>query len=139
MTETEEAAVAPRDPLAGDMTVTAITVFVDDLEGCRTFYADVFGQTPIYEDEGSTAYRFGATVVNLLRVELADELVAPATPAAPGDARYVLTIGVDDVDATCTRLVDRGVRLLNGPMDRPWGIRTASFVDPAGQVWEIAR
>ena len=33
----------------------------------------------------------------------------------------------------------RGVELLNGPMDRPWGIRTAAFADPAGHIWEIAQ
>jgi uncharacterized glyoxalase superfamily protein PhnB len=32
----------------------------------------------------------------------------------------------------------RGVKLLNGPIDRPWGPRTASFMDPAGHIWEIA-
>jgi uncharacterized glyoxalase superfamily protein PhnB len=32
----------------------------------------------------------------------------------------------------------RGAELVNGPMDRPWGIRTASFRDPAGHLWEIA-
>jgi uncharacterized glyoxalase superfamily protein PhnB len=24
-------------------------------------------------------------------------------------------------------------------MDRPWGIRTASFRDPGGHIWEIAQ
>jgi lactoylglutathione lyase len=24
-------------------------------------------------------------------------------------------------------------------MDRPWGIRTASFRDPGGHIWEIAK
>jgi lactoylglutathione lyase len=23
-------------------------------------------------------------------------------------------------------------------MDRPWGIRTASFRDPGGHIWEVA-
>ena len=32
----------------------------------------------------------------------------------------------------------RGVELLNGPMDRPWGLRTANFRDPAGYIWELA-
>jgi uncharacterized glyoxalase superfamily protein PhnB len=48
------------------------------------------------------------------------------------------TLEVDDVDATCAMLTARGVELLNGPMDRPWGIRTASFMDPAGHIWEVA-
>ncbi|WP_327708831.1 hypothetical protein OG912_08485 [Streptomyces sp. NBC_00464] len=36
-------------------------------------------------------------------------------------------------------LADRGVTLLNGPVDRPWGIRTAGFRDPGGHIREIAR
>jgi uncharacterized glyoxalase superfamily protein PhnB len=43
------------------------------------------------------------------------------------------------VDAVCVELDRKGVALLNGPMDRPWGVRTASFTDPAGNVWEIAQ
>ncbi len=49
------------------------------------------------------------------------------------------TITVDDVDATCAELTARGVELINGPMNRPWGIRTACFADPAGNIWEIAK
>ena len=64
----------------------------------------------------------------------------PAVVAPPAaGSRMVFTIGVDDVDAMCEVLAARGVELLNGPMDRPWGIRTASFVDPAGYIWEIAK
>ena len=58
-------------------------------------------------------------------------------PASDG-ARMVLTVGVDDVDAVCAELAAKGVELLNGPMDRPWGIRTASFRDPSGHIWELA-
>ncbi len=49
-----------------------------------------------------------------------------------------LTITVDDVDAAAALVVSRGAELLNGPQDRPWGIRTACFRDPSGHVWEIA-
>ncbi|MEV6805296.1 hypothetical protein [Streptomyces sp. NPDC051129] len=28
---------------------------------------------------------------------------------------------------------------LIGPMNRPWGIRTASFKDPGGRIWEVAQ
>lgn len=50
----------------------------------------------------------------------------------------MLAVFVDDVDAACIELAQHGV-LLNGPVDRPWGMRSASFTDPAGHVWEIAR
>jgi len=45
---------------------------------------------------------------------------------------------VDDVDAMCAELKSRGVKMLNGPIDRPWGVRTASFMDPAGHIY-VAR
>jgi uncharacterized glyoxalase superfamily protein PhnB len=60
---------------------------------------------------------------------------------APKEAgcRFQFTIEVEDVDVMCSELKRRGVTLLNGPMDRPWGIRTASFRDPGGHIWEIAK
>jgi uncharacterized glyoxalase superfamily protein PhnB len=54
-------------------------------------------------------------------------------------SRLVFTIHVDDVDAMCAELTAHGVVLLNGPMNRPWGVRTASFIDPGGHIWEIAK
>jgi catechol 2,3-dioxygenase-like lactoylglutathione lyase family enzyme len=120
--------------------ISAITLFVEDLAATKQFYQEVFGLPVHYEDEASSVFNFGNAVINLLMVEEAPALIAPA-PVAPPDAgsRFQFTIGVDDVDAMCAELARRGVTLLNGPMDRPWGIRTASFMDPAGHIWEIAK
>ncbi len=119
--------------------ITAITLFVEDLAQARRFYESVFELPVHFEDSSSVVFRFGTTVVDLLAVTEAPELVAPAAVGGPeAGTRFQLTLEVDDVDAVCARLAERGVRLLNGPMDRPWGIRTASFRDPAGHVWEIA-
>jgi uncharacterized glyoxalase superfamily protein PhnB len=93
----------------------------------------------MFEDDNSAVFNFESSVVNLLKTSGVPELIGPAQ-MAPRDAgsRVVLTLGVDDVDRLCADLGARGVQLLNGPMDRPWGIRTASFRDPDGYVWEIA-
>ena len=120
--------------------ISAITLFVEDLAATKQFYQEVFGLPVHFEDPNSAVFKFGNTLVNLLEVSEAPELVEPASVASPGaGARFVLTIEVDDVDATCAELRRRGVELLNGPMDRPWGVRTASFRDPAGYIWEIAK
>ena len=120
--------------------ISAITLFVEDLEEAKRFYGEVFGLTITYEDDDSAVFDFGNAIINLLRTEAAGELIAPAPVAsAAHGARAQFTIEVDDVDALSAELVGRGVELLNGPMDRPWGIRTASFRDPAGHIWEIAR
>jgi lactoylglutathione lyase len=120
--------------------ISAITLFVEDLEATKGFYRDVFGVPMTYEDEASAVFEFGNTMINLLKATEAVELVAPApVGAADTGPRMQFTMTVDDVDATCDELRRRGVELLNGPMDRPWGIRTASFRDPAGHIWEIAK
>ena len=78
-------------------------------------------------------------MINLLHVSEAPELIHPATVAsAESGTRLQFTIQVDDVDSMCAELSRRGADLLNGPMDRPWGVRTACFRDPAGHIWEIA-
>ena len=120
-------------------SIFAITLFVEDLEAAKAYYQKVFNLPVVFEDLNSAVFEFGSTLINLLRITEAKELVEPATVASrEAGSRSVFTIHVDDVDAMCVKLTARGVTLLNGPMDRPWGIRTASFRDPGGHIWEIA-
>jgi lactoylglutathione lyase len=120
--------------------IGAITLFFEDLDAARAFYTEVFRLPVVYEDADSTVFRLGETLLNLLNAREAPALVEPAAVAAPdAGVRFQFTLEVDDVDAMCAELERRGVTLLNGPMDRPWGIRTASFRDPGGHIWEIAQ
>lgn len=121
-------------------SIGAITLFVEDPQRSKAFYDAIFEAPVLFEDDDSVAYRFGQTIVNLLASSAAPELIEPALVADRGaGARFQLTIWVDDADAVCALLVERGVTLLNGPVDRPWGVRTASFADPDGHIWEIAQ
>ena len=120
--------------------IAAITLFVANVPAARRFYQNAFGLTPVFEDGDSVVFKIGTTLVNLLMDSAAAELIEPAAVAHRDDgARLQLTIKVEDVDAMCLELAARGVPLLNGPVDRPWGPRTASFMDLDGHVWEIAR
>jgi len=115
-------------------------LFVEDLEAAREYYKKVFGLPVEYEDRDSTVFKFGDTMINLLRISEAQGLIEPAKVASrEAGSRFVFTISVKDVDAMCAELTSRGVELLNDPIDRPWGIRTASFMDPDGYIWEIAK
>jgi lactoylglutathione lyase len=120
-------------------TLGAITLFVRDRQRARDFYARMLAAEPIFEDDTSAAFRLDNVIVNLLVSESADELITPAPVAdANSGAAFQLTLEVTDVDATCRELAQRGIALLNGPMDRRWGVRTAAFEDPDGHVWEVA-
>ena len=119
--------------------IYAITLFVEDLHATKQFYQTVFDLPIVFEDGNSAVFKFGSSLVNLLKIEEADELIEPAKVASRlAGSQFVFTLHVEDVDAMCKKLIARGVELLNGPIDRPWGIRTASFKDPGGYIWEIA-
>jgi len=121
-------------------SIDAITLFVEDLEQSKLFYQDVFGLSVLFEDQNSAVFRFENTLINLLKIPAARDLIAPGVVASPGaGSRCQFSVPVDDVDAACAELAARGVELLNGPMNRPWGIRTASFADPGGHIWEFAQ
>jgi lactoylglutathione lyase len=102
--------------------ISAVTLFVEDLKAAKAFYERTFGLPIHFEDDVSAVFNFGNALVNLLQADAARELVTPAPVASP-DAGARIQFTID----------------LNGPMDRPWGIRTASFRDPGGHIWEIAK
>lgn len=121
-------------------TIGAITLLVEDLPATRSFYHDVFGKDVMWDDANSAGFRFGDTIINLLQIDQGPDLIGPAKVATPeSGARMQLTIWVEDADATIAVLQARGVELINGPIDRHWGQRTAAFADPAGHIWEIAQ
>jgi lactoylglutathione lyase len=117
-----------------------ITLFVEDLATAKAFYNDVFGLETIYQDDVSAVVKLQNLMINLLQISEAGDMMKPALVAGVGSgARLLMTIKVEDATAVCAELKQHGVVLLSGPIDRPWGRRTASFADPAGNVWEIAQ
>lgn len=121
-------------------SVGAITLFVEDLPRAKSFYRDVFDLPIVWEDESSAVFKLDNTVINLLDVSEAHGLIEPGVVAGPeAGSRFMFSIWVDDTDAVCAELEQRGVTLLNGPIDRAWGKRTAAFADPGGHIWEIAQ
>jgi lactoylglutathione lyase len=117
-----------------------ITFYVESAQTAKTFYQDVFGLQVIYEDEVSAVLQLKNLMINLLQESEAPKLIEPAAVAdRQAGSRLLLTIQVADAEAVCAQLREHGVTLLNGPVDRPWGRRTAAFADPDGNVWEIAQ
>jgi lactoylglutathione lyase len=120
--------------------VSAISLFVEDLSAAKSFYKDVFGVDVVFEDDSSVCVKFDHVFVNLLLVTAAQEQVEPGIVAGrDAGSRFQLSVWVDDVDAACALLQQRGANLLTGPTNREWGMRTATFTDPAGHSWEIAQ
>jgi lactoylglutathione lyase len=120
--------------------IGAITLFVADPQRSKEFYARAFDLPVVYEDDVAATLKMGNLLLNLLKISEAAELIEPAKVGTSAEgSRFQLTIWVEDADAESASLTAKGVALLNGPMDRPWGVRTAAFADPDGHAWEIAQ
>ena len=65
--------------------IAAITLFVEDLAAARQFYQHVFDLPVHFEDPHSAVFKFGDTLINLLSIEHASELIGPAA-VAPREA-----------------------------------------------------
>ena len=59
----------------------AITLFAEDLAAAREFYQDVVELPLVFEDPNSAVFRLGDTLLNLLKISEARELIEPARVA----------------------------------------------------------
>ncbi len=85
-------------------------------------------------------FHLGDTLIILCDIASAQDQIAPARVARrDAGSRLQMTIFVDDANAICADLARRGAKLINGPIDRPHGKRTACFADPGGHIWEVAQ
>ena len=125
--------------------IGAMTLHVADLGRAKQFYEQVFGLPVQHEDEESVMFRFGKMYVFLHSAAVVDGAAVADGPPTGAVLASALTgagqfaIIVEDVDAVTADLEALGVPLLSGPSDRDWGMRTVTFADPGGHVWEIAQ
>jgi lactoylglutathione lyase len=118
----------------------AITLFVGDPQASKEFYGRVFDASPIFEADDAVTLKIGDVLLNLLADSSAGELIEPAAVGTrDAGARAQFTVWVDDAEAAFNELKSRNIEFLNGPIDRPWGVRTAAFSDPDGHMWELAQ
>jgi uncharacterized glyoxalase superfamily protein PhnB len=119
--------------------VNVITLFVEDTSRSKEFYERVFDVAGIDEGHGTVILPFGNVLLRLLgRAEAESEMLRQVPVADPSSGTTAqLGFGVDDADAYCAELAERGVSIVYGPVDRPWGRRNAGFRDPDGHVWQF--
>lgn len=111
-------------------------LYVEDLERSVEFYRDVIGLPYKFTDAGYAEFGTDGTRFALYERRRAEWLTGQAV--TPGPAAEIVLV-VEDVDACAARLAARGVTVLSGPADRPWGHRTVHVADPDGFVVEFAQ
>jgi catechol 2,3-dioxygenase-like lactoylglutathione lyase family enzyme len=118
--------------------IGAMTLFVPDLDRATEFYQEVFGLQANHLEADTTMFKFKDLYVFLHKAAAA-QVQVPEVQAEAQKGAGQFAIIVDDVDAVCAELTARGVEVITGPADRPWGMRTVTFADPGGHIWEIAQ
>lgn len=119
--------------------IIATVVFVRDLARCTTFYRDTLKLLYTGSDADSSTFLLQERYLILLSVSGAANLLGSDSNEIKIDGipRVVLAAGVEDVDAAYEALKAEGVTFLRPPTDQTWGLRTAHFADPEGNLWEI--
>jgi predicted enzyme related to lactoylglutathione lyase len=121
-------------PLRG---IATISLWADDLETAKNWYAKLLGIAPYFERTlpGATRPSYYEFRIGDYQQELGliDKRFVPAEIKA-GPAGVVVYWHVDNVAATYRRLLDLGAQAVEPPQDRGEGFVTASVIDPFGNV-----
>jgi predicted enzyme related to lactoylglutathione lyase len=112
------------------MTVTRIiaNLTAPDPIGLAKFYEEVFELDQPF-DMGWIAFLNKETTQ---KIEL-----HTASQGAPGQELPVISIGVDDLDATEAAVRAAGAAVVYGPATEDWGLRRFFFRDPAGNLVNV--
>jgi catechol 2,3-dioxygenase-like lactoylglutathione lyase family enzyme len=120
--------------------VDVVNLPATDLAATKRFYQEILGLPLAFEDDTTAVFHLENLMICLTGPAKFAELITPAAVGgAEAGARCTLSMFVEDVDAACRELAERGVVMLNGPVNRAWGMRTACFADPAGHIWEMGQ
>jgi len=125
-----------------DFTFTHYRLLVKDYKACFDFYTRVLGFSVAWGNEttGYAELDTGATRLSIFTRSDMSEVVGTSGLPCEETCQDSSTIifRVDEVDAACRYLLEKGVILVTEPVDRSeWGIRTAHFRDPDGNLVEI--
>ena len=121
------------------MEFSQVVLKVTRWEPCVRFYRDLCECEIVGGDAGGPVAYFAS---GGQRFALLDEKVAAALllggAQTPGSPRVTFAFRTEDVDATCRRFREAGVRFTIEPRDfDAWGVRSSLCEDPDGNPVEI--
>lgn len=111
-------------------------IFARQMRAMREFYGTTLG-FPLHKELGSrwVEFRVGSNLLALTeRGALFDD---PSPPIGVLSLQLAFRVAPSEVATCAATLRDRGVTIISGPTDQPFGHRTLFFRDPDGNVLEI--
>jgi lactoylglutathione lyase len=124
------------DPKLPIRSLDYTVIFARQMPRMREFYGTVLGFA-LHRELGAqwVEYRVGSNILALTeRGAVFDD---PAPPVGVLSLQLAFRVAPSEVAACASTLSERGVTIVSGPTDQPWGHRTLFFRDPDGNVLEI--
>lgn len=106
-----------------------VQMYTKEYERLRWFYEDILQLPVLLSRETSEEDRVRVYGAASGQIEL---IYAPDWMEFPGSNGLTLQIQVEDVDAYCKSIMEKGYAIKRGPQDQFWGHRNAKIVDPGG-------
>ena len=124
------------DPAIPIRSLDYTVIFARQMSAMREFYGATLG-LPVHRQLSPNwvEFRIGSSLLALTeRGGLFDD---PAPPIGVLSVQLAFRVAPGEVATCASTLRDRGVTIISGPTDRPFGHRTLFFRDPDGKVLEI--
>lgn len=122
------------------MELAQVRLLVSDFPLCYRFYAEVLGLKP---QSGATQgpYEKFSPTTGSAGIALQDRAMMAGVLGELGDVasghRSLVVLRVDDLDAYCEQITERGATLLHGPAPMTDRMRVAHLKDPEGNLVEL--
>jgi len=117
-----------------------VRLLVTDFAACYRFYAEVLGLKP-QSGAAEGPYEKFSPVIGSAGIALQDRAMMAQVLGELGELvtghRSLVVLRVDDLDAYCEQIADRGAVLLHGPAPMTDRMRVAHLKDPEGNVVEL--
>lgn len=137
----DDARMANVKPIPDGYPVVSASLSIDGASDAIEFYKRVFGATERMRMEGPPGriahaeIQLGDSVI-MLSDSMPD--MGFADPKAYGGSPVIISVYVEDVDATFKKAIEAGAKEERAVETQFYGDRSGGFVDPWGHRWYVA-
>ncbi len=118
------------------ITLTHVSLFVQDMQSMLNFYREMLGLQVLNETNGYTELKAGEDVkLSFFDYKKMEQTIPLVQPGEVNSHRCVIEFRVSEVDALSNKLRREGVQLITDPTNySDWGIRSFFIEDPEGNL-----